>query len=105
MGAYGKHIQLHMIFCHEVIIKRVEYRQSSAERQLGGVDWPPLFEYIGGMLTDTPVLSVSDLTRRLKRALEEGFRNVSVQGEISNCKLHTSGHLYFTLKDDASQIQ
>src|SRR5713101_2049463 len=50
-------------------------------------------------------LSVSEVTRRIKSVLEADFSNVSVQGEISNCKHHSSGHLYFTLKDESSQIQ
>jgi exodeoxyribonuclease VII large subunit len=53
----------------------------------------------------TTILTVSDLTRRIKGAIEMGFSNVSVQGEISNCKRHSSGHIYFTLKDEYAQIQ
>lgn len=51
------------------------------------------------------VLSVAELTRRIKGVLEGEFTDVAVQGEISNFKRHTSGHLYFTLKDESSQIQ
>jgi exodeoxyribonuclease VII large subunit len=54
--------------------------------------------------TDTP-LSVSELTARIKGALEERFPDVVLEGEISNFKTASSGHLYFTLKDDASLIQ
>ena len=50
------------------------------------------------------ILSVSDLTRRIKGVLEKGFSEIWVQGEISNCKIHTSGHLYFTLKDEGAQL-
>ena len=50
------------------------------------------------------ILSVTDITRQIKGVLELGFPNILVQGEISNFKLHTSGHLYFTLKDDGAQI-
>ncbi len=50
------------------------------------------------------ILTVSELTRQIKGALENGFSDVWIQGEISNFKLHTSGHLYFTLKDEQSQI-
>ncbi len=57
------------------------------------------------MKTPSPIISVSELTRRIKSVLETDFTNVSVQGEISNCKLHSSGHIYFTLKDDSSQLQ
>ncbi|MFA6440314.1 MAG: exodeoxyribonuclease VII large subunit, partial [Bacteriovoracaceae bacterium] len=41
---------------------------------------------------------------QIKGVLELGFANLWVQGEISNFKLHTSGHLYFTLKDEQAQI-
>lgn len=51
------------------------------------------------------IFSVSDLTRNIRFVLEEAFPGVWVEGEISNFKRHTSGHLYFSLKDDGSQIQ
>ena len=50
------------------------------------------------------ILSVTELTRRIKSVLENGFSNVAISGEISNFKRHSSGHLYFTLKDEKSQI-
>src|SRR6266536_1998642 len=50
------------------------------------------------------VLTVSELTRQIRGALETRFRAVWVQGEISNYKLHPSGHQYFTLKDQRAQI-
>ncbi len=50
------------------------------------------------------VLTVSDITRQIKFSLETKFPRVWVQGEISNFKQHTSGHLYFTLKDEGAQI-
>ena len=56
------------------------------------------------ILPEQPFLTVSDLTRRIKQRLEAGFPSVSVQGEVSNFKRHTSGHLYFTLKDETAQI-
>ena len=56
------------------------------------------------MKANASALTVSDLTRRIKGILEDGFSNISVQGEISNFKRHSSGHLYFTLKDANSQI-
>ncbi len=54
--------------------------------------------------TSTKVLSVSELTSTIKRILEPNFSSICVRGEISNFKLQSSGHLYFTLKDDGSQI-
>lgn len=49
-------------------------------------------------------LSVSELTFRIKSELESIFPVVRVKGEISNCKRHSSGHTYLTLKDDQAQI-
>ena len=56
------------------------------------------------MALEPLALTVSEITRRIKHSLETSFGSVVVQGEISNFKRHTSGHIYFTLKDDASQI-
>lgn len=50
------------------------------------------------------VLTVAELTRQIRGALETKFGSVWVQGEISNYKLHPSGHQYFTLKDQRAQI-
>ena len=54
--------------------------------------------------TSTKVFSVSELTRQIRGTLETKFGAVWVQGEISNYKLHPSGHQYFTLKDQRAQI-
>jgi exodeoxyribonuclease VII large subunit len=50
------------------------------------------------------VFTVSELTRQIRGILETKFSAVWVQGEISNYKLHPSGHQYFTLKDQRAQI-
>src|ERR1700720_3732478 len=50
------------------------------------------------------VFTVAELTRQIRGALETRFGAVWVQGEISNYKLHPSGHQYFTLKDQRAQI-
>ena len=52
----------------------------------------------------TEIWTVSQLTRRVKSVLETQVGTVWVSGEISNWKLATSGHAYFTLKDQNSQI-
>jgi exodeoxyribonuclease VII large subunit len=54
----------------------------------------------------TPALTVSQLTRHIKALLETDLilQGIAVRGEVSNFKRHTSGHMYFTLKDEASQI-
>ncbi len=56
------------------------------------------------MAEPSRVVSVSDITRLIKQSLEQRFTRVWVQGEISNFKRHTSGHFYFTLKDEGAQI-
>lgn len=53
---------------------------------------------------DITILTVSMLTRAIKRQLEQQFRVVFLQGEVSNGKLHSSGHFYFSLKDAEAQI-
>jgi exodeoxyribonuclease VII large subunit len=50
------------------------------------------------------VLSVLELTRAIKRTLEEDFSGVWVEGELFTFKRHSSGHLYFTLKDEGAQL-
>jgi exodeoxyribonuclease VII large subunit len=50
------------------------------------------------------VFTVGELTRQIRGILETRFGAVWVQGEISNYKLHPSGHQYFTLKDQRAQI-
>lgn len=52
----------------------------------------------------TTTLSVSQLTMVIKEYLEGQFPLVSVQGEISNFKLQSSGHCYFSLKDAQAQV-
>src|SRR5690349_15463599 len=51
------------------------------------------------------VLSVTDLTIRIRDRLESDFFEVWVEGELSNCRVWNTGHLFFTLKDAASQIR
>ncbi|MBY0528734.1 MAG: exodeoxyribonuclease VII large subunit [Rhabdochlamydiaceae bacterium] len=52
----------------------------------------------------TSILTVSELTSAIKSQLESRFSLVSVRGEISNLKEQSSGHLYFTLKDNEAQL-
>lgn len=49
-------------------------------------------------------VSVSELTRAIKTVLEEDFETVLVQGEVSQIKRHSSGHLYFSLKDEGAVV-
>jgi exodeoxyribonuclease VII large subunit len=50
-------------------------------------------------------LTVSELTAGIRELLEQGFGAIAVEGEISNCRQWSSGHLYFTLKDDRAQLR
>ncbi len=54
--------------------------------------------------SNLPEYSVSELSAQLKRSVEDEFGHVRVRGEISQPKLHTSGHLYFTLKDENANL-
>ncbi len=55
-------------------------------------------------MTQETILTVSELTEAIKKNLETAFPMISLQGEISNCKRHSSGHIYFSLKDESAQI-
>ena len=52
-----------------------------------------------------PVFSVSQITSLIKEILETSFRTITIEGEISNWRPSSSGHIYFTLKDNLSQIK
>ena len=56
-------------------------------------------------MAEQELLSIGELSRRLKALVEMSFPYVCVEGEISNFSRATSGHVYFTLKDDAAQIR
>jgi len=49
-------------------------------------------------------LTVSELTEQIRTSLEGSFSYVCVEGEISNCRPASSGHLYFSLKDSGAKI-
>jgi exodeoxyribonuclease VII large subunit len=51
------------------------------------------------------ILTVSELTAEIRGLLESSFGDIWVEGEISNCRLWNTGHVYFTLKDSAAQIK
>lgn len=52
-----------------------------------------------------PVFSVSQITSLIKEILETSFQTITIEGEISNWRPSSSGHIYFTLKDNLSQIK
>jgi exodeoxyribonuclease VII large subunit len=58
------------------------------------------------ILAADPYLSVKALTKYIKKKFDADphLRDVYVKGELSNVKIHTSGHIYFTLKDNAARL-
>jgi exodeoxyribonuclease VII large subunit len=57
------------------------------------------------LMPEKRVMTVSELTGKIRDLLAKEFKDVSVLGEISNCREAQSGHIYFTLKDDRSQVR
>lgn len=55
-------------------------------------------------LVEEKHLTVTDLTKEIRRLLESTFREIWVEGEISNFNHHSSGHMYFSLKDENAQV-
>ncbi|MBA3256057.1 MAG: exodeoxyribonuclease VII large subunit, partial [Pyrinomonadaceae bacterium] len=55
--------------------------------------------------TERGPMTVSELTSAVRNALEARFSSVWVEGEISNFKAHSSGHWYFTIKDEGAQLR
>jgi exodeoxyribonuclease VII large subunit len=55
--------------------------------------------------TERRPLTVSQLTESVRKAIEARFASVWVEGEISNFKAHSSGHWYFTIKDESAQLR
>jgi exodeoxyribonuclease VII large subunit len=55
----------------------------------------------------TPIFTVGELTQIIKSLFDNSniLQNIYIRGEISNFKHHLSGHMYFTLKDEKSQIR
>ncbi|MDS0527873.1 exodeoxyribonuclease VII large subunit [Clostridium sp. SHJSY1] len=52
------------------------------------------------------ILSVSEVNNYLKKIIDNDFilNNLSVKGEISNLKYHSSGHIYFSIKDEVGKL-
>lgn len=59
---------------------------------------------VPGGLSSRTVLTVTNLTLRIKALLEESFSFIWVEGEVSNLRIPSSGHFYFTIKDPKAQI-
>lgn len=57
------------------------------------------------MTNSRSALTVSEVTAQIKGQIESKFSSVWIQGEISNFKHHSSGHMYFTVKDSKSELR
>ena len=53
------------------------------------------------------IYSVAQVNNYIKNMFEQDFvlKNIYIKGEVSNCKYHSSGHIYFSLKDKSGVIQ
>src|SRR5213595_3032800 len=60
----------------------------------------------GNCMLETKYLTVYALTQYIKRKFDydPNLQDIYVKGEISNFKAHTSGHMYFTIKDEKARI-
>lgn len=72
------------------------------DRETASIGWMTMLPYEEG---HSKVFTVSELNSQIKGLLESTYRLVWVKGEISNFRMPASGHYYFTLKDEASQIR
>jgi exodeoxyribonuclease VII large subunit len=61
---------------------------------------PDLLDGLVSVKSNLPEWRVSELSQNLKRMVEDNFGYVRVRGEIGECKHHSSGHLYLSLKDE-----
>ena len=57
------------------------------------------------MTIERILYSVSDLISKTRAMLELSFKDIWVEGEVSNVHYHSSGHLYFTIKDNLSELK
>ena len=51
------------------------------------------------------VYSIQEITGIIKSLFEQNFTSLRIAGEISNCRPSSTGHLYFTLKDEKAALQ
>src|SRR3970040_1317336 len=58
-----------------------------------------------GLVPERRIYTVTELTGQIRDILERTFRDVWVQGEVSNFRVSPYGHYYFTLKDATAQLR
>lgn len=54
--------------------------------------------------SNLPEFTVSDISRQLKQTVEERFGHIRVRGEIGECKYHSNGHVYLSLRDESNVL-
>src|SRR5260370_40920830 len=57
------------------------------------------------LMPERKTFTVSELTGKIRDLLVKNLTDISVKGEISNCREAQSGHIYFTLTDDRAQVR
>ena len=57
------------------------------------------------MTMERTLYSVSDLISKTRAMLELSFKDIWLEGEVSNVHYHSSGHLYFTIKDSQAELR
>lgn len=62
-------------------------------------------EQVSPVARERHIYSVSELTQEIRGLLETRFREIWIEGELSNCKVWNTGHMYFTLKDGGAQMK
>ena len=72
---------------------------------MSGIPSLPFGEPAPGPPPTREIVSVSELTNRIRVVLESTQAEVWVEGEIANCRLWKTGHLYFTLRDERAQLK
>ena len=60
---------------------------------------------VQSFVEDDEFYTITEITEALRQHLESEFPDVKVMGEIANFKFHTSGHLYFSLRDESNQLK
>ncbi len=75
---------------------------AALQHRAGNFPWK---QKIRPIMEQRLIYTVTELTRRIKDALESLFPHIWVEGEISNLRIPSSGHYYFTLKDSQSQLR
>jgi exodeoxyribonuclease VII large subunit len=63
-----------------------------------------LEQFALSLFPERQVFTVAEINSAIRSLLDENFQNIWISGEVSGCKVSTSGHCYFTLKDRDSQL-